>query len=150
MFKTPLSGFIVPPWLANELPSSKNVPLLTTNLQKFIHSLPFFIFLIISGFLLHLSVFCCLVSFILDGPIRPQWSIYTHVMHALLKTSMVICAPQGRHSMKLVRFITRFYLPSWFFSKLSFMDHEFVIHGYPHLSEKVNKIMVRFDFVCSN
>jgi hypothetical protein len=87
------------------------IPIPTCNFQRFIQSLPapfhFISAVIICGW----SVIVAVLAHLIDGPVKSSWNIATTALIAALKSWLLCLPPQGRHSMRAVRFLTAISLP---------------------------------------
>ncbi|KAL2917428.1 hypothetical protein HK105_203094 [Polyrhizophydium stewartii] len=87
-------------------------PAPSTSAQRLSHALPLPAHLALSTASTTLQVAVAAVTHLVDGPVRPGWSLATTLAHAALKATLVNHPPQGRHSLSIVRAATQFAIPA--------------------------------------
>jgi acetyl esterase/lipase len=112
----------------------------TTVSQKLSHSMPLIIHLFLTNLTISVTICMSVIVHLFDGPLLESWDLLTSIAHSFMKALMKTSAPQGRHSMEIIRFATRFKFPSWIFNGQ--IKHENVlIRGSTLLSKLVQKAL---------
>jgi acetyl esterase/lipase len=99
----------------NHLHFVPDAPVPSTMSQKLSHSLPLVFHLFITNLTISFTVFVSIIVHFFDGPLLESWDFITSVAHSFMKALMKTSAPQGRHSMNIIRFATQFKFPNWIF-----------------------------------
>jgi acetyl esterase/lipase len=116
-------------------------PRLTTTLQKVSHSLPLIGHVFIAFLSFSLTISFAILAHVFDGGLRESWSLATTIVHASMKQALELHAPQGAHSMRIVRFLTSFKLPNFFFRKTRFTRETLTIKGSGRLCAQVRQAL---------
>ena len=131
------SRFKIPTWLKTEWPQVWSPPYPDTHVHKLMHSLWLPFFMVASAIWFGCVLFVTLLSLLIDGPIRPSWTLLTSLTHSILQTAMQQYLPQGRHSMAVVRLITSIRIPAFLFPKFSIESCEISIQNSNRLAKIV-------------
>ncbi|KAJ3098613.1 hypothetical protein HDU96_010999 [Phlyctochytrium bullatum] len=103
------SRFVPPAAFSQGMPSA---PAPTTLMEKWSHSLPLLLHLVLVGMTCSWAVVTAFMAHVLDGPLKPSWNLLTTIAHAAIKSFMGAHAPQGYHSMAVVRFVAGLSIPA--------------------------------------
>jgi acetyl esterase/lipase len=124
----------------NQLSHIPDAPVVTTLSQKLSHSLPLIFHLLITQVILVFSLTVSVLVHLIDGPLLDSWNLTTTIVHSCMKSLMKTSAPQGRHSMDIIRFATKFKFPDWIFNGQ--IEHDIVeVEGSSVISDAVRRAL---------
>lgn len=111
----------------------------TNRSQRISHSLPLPFHLIYCGFYIFFSVLAAGMMHLFK-PVKEEWTFLTTLAHSAVRSILVSSSPQGRHSMGIIRFLTKFKIPDWVFPG-KFEHAKIIIDDNAFLSAAVYKAL---------